>query len=98
MISIISSSRLILIILVLSVLIIPIGKSAALPTDTPIAAVKPLAAKINDKPGVDKFGVTEIYPTKPNGREWYVNMNSPLNDNNFFLSGGNQANMTFRYE
>jgi hypothetical protein len=65
--------------------------SAALPTDTAIAAVKPLASKINDKVAVDKFGVTEIYPTKPDGgREWYINMNSPLNDNSFFLSGGTE--------
>jgi hypothetical protein len=59
MISINSFSRIILIILVLSVLAIPIGKSAVLPTDTAIAAVKPLTSKINDKLGVDKFGVTE---------------------------------------
>jgi hypothetical protein len=92
MISVINSSILLLIILALSVLAIPIGKSAALP----IAVVKPLASKINDKLGVDKFGVTEIYPTKPDGREWYVNMNSPLNDNNFFLSGGTEkTNTTF---
>jgi hypothetical protein len=28
----------------------------------------------------DKFGITEIHPTKENGREWYLNMNNPLND------------------
>jgi hypothetical protein len=28
----------------------------------------------------DKFGISEIYPTKENGREWYLNMNNPLND------------------
>jgi hypothetical protein len=28
----------------------------------------------------DKFGITEIYPTKENGREWYLNMTNPLND------------------
>ena len=89
MISIISSSRLILIILTASVLTIPIEIGATLSTDTAIAAVKPLTSKISDKLGVDKFGVTEIYPTKPNGgREWYINMNSPLTDNSFSLSGG----------
>ncbi len=25
----------------------------------------------------DKFGILEIYPTKPGGREWFINMNSP---------------------
>ena len=74
-----------------AVLTILIEMSAALPTDTAIAAVKPLVSKINDKVAVDKFGVTELYPTKPDGgREWYINMNSPLNDNSFFLSGGTE--------
>lgn len=25
----------------------------------------------------DKFGIHKIYPTKQNGREWYINMNNP---------------------
>ncbi|MGC2572282.1 MAG: hypothetical protein WA364_12285 [Candidatus Nitrosopolaris sp.] len=87
-----NSSRLTLIILAVSVLTIPIQRTAAVSTDTAITtAVKPLASKINNKVGVDKFGITEIYPTKPDGgREWYINMKSPLNDNNFFLSGGTE--------
>lgn len=28
----------------------------------------------------DKFGVRKIYPTKPGGREWFVNMNNPTDD------------------
>lgn len=28
----------------------------------------------------DKFGIAEIYPTKENGREWYLNMSNPYND------------------
>jgi len=31
----------------------------------------------------DKFGTLQIYPTKPNGREWFVNMENPLEDNIF---------------
>jgi hypothetical protein len=43
-------------------------------------------------PLVDKFGITEIYPTAPvGGREWYVNMSSPTNDTNFYLSGGGES-------
>jgi len=39
----------------------------------------------------DKFGINEIYPTKiGGGREWYVNMSDPLNDRNFYLSGGGE--------
>jgi hypothetical protein len=29
---------------------------------------------------LNKFGITEIYPTKENGREWYLNMSNPYND------------------
>jgi hypothetical protein len=56
MISIISSSRLILIILVASVLSILIETSAALPTNVAIAATLPVS-KNDDKVAVDKFGI-----------------------------------------
>ncbi|MDP9289362.1 MAG: hypothetical protein M3P08_14365 [Thermoproteota archaeon] len=40
---------------------------------------------------VDKFGIKEIYPTKPDGgMEWFINMSSPLNDKMFSLSGGSE--------
>jgi hypothetical protein len=28
----------------------------------------------------DKFGIKKIYPTKPGGEEWYMNMQDPTND------------------
>jgi hypothetical protein len=31
----------------------------------------------------DKFGILEIYPTKPGGREWFINMNNPTEDPGF---------------
>lgn len=31
----------------------------------------------------DKFGVLQIYPTKPNGREWFLNMENPIKDDVF---------------
>ncbi len=34
----------------------------------------------------DKFGIREIYPTKENGREWYVNMENPKYDQNFSIT------------
>ena len=34
----------------------------------------------------DKFGIREIYPTKENGREWYVNMENPKDDQNFSIT------------
>jgi hypothetical protein len=30
--------------------------------------------------GVDKFGIKEIYPTKPGGEEWFMNMQDPKSD------------------
>ena len=38
--------------------------------------------------GYDKFGTREIYPTKEDGREWYVNMNNPMDDENFSVTFG----------
>ena len=34
----------------------------------------------------DKFGIREIYPTKVNGREWFVNMENPKEDKNFAIT------------
>src|SRR6185436_13020351 len=31
----------------------------------------------------DKFGILEIYPTKPDGREWFIDMNNPTKDPGF---------------
>ena len=86
------SSVLILIILATSVLVSVLYEiSTASATNVAIAASTPLISKNNNKVAVDKFGIREIYPTKPNGgREWFINMNSPLNDNSFFLSGGTE--------
>lgn len=36
--------------------------------------------------GTDIFGVNEIYPTKENGREWFVNMQNPKEDDSFSIS------------
>jgi hypothetical protein len=33
----------------------------------------------------DKFGVKEIYPTKTNGREWYINMDDPQADKTLII-------------
>lgn len=30
--------------------------------------------------GFDQFGIKEIYPTKPGGEQWFMNMNDPNND------------------
>jgi hypothetical protein len=41
--------------------------------------------------GVDKFGIKEIHPTKKDGREWYINMNNPVNDTLFSIGGSSQS-------
>lgn len=33
--------------------------------------------------GVDIFGVKKIYPDKPNGEKWFMNMNNPNSDSRF---------------
>jgi hypothetical protein len=36
--------------------------------------------------GEDIFGVKEIYPTAKDGREWFINMEDPLNDESFSIT------------
>jgi len=89
MISIICSSVLIFLIVASSVLVSVLYEiNAVLPTKAALGAAQAIS---NNKVATDKFGITEIYPTKPNGgREWYINMSSPLNDTSFSLSGGSE--------
>jgi hypothetical protein len=42
--------------------------------------------KIATPEGQDSFGVNEIYPTKENGREWFINMQNPEEDETFEIS------------
>ncbi len=89
--SIICSVVLIVIILASSVLVSILNEiNTASPTNTAVAAVAPVISKNNNKVTVDKFGIREIYPTKSNGTEWYINMSSPLNDKSFSLTGGGE--------
>ncbi len=36
--------------------------------------------------GKDIFGINEIYPTVKNGREWFIDMEDPLNDKTFSIT------------
>ena len=36
--------------------------------------------------GKDIFGVDEIYPTAKDGREWFINMQDPLDDDAFSIT------------
>jgi hypothetical protein len=89
MISIICSSVLIFLIVASSVLVSVLYEiNAVLPTKAALGTAQAIS---NNKVATDKFGIIEIYPTKPNGgREWYINMSSPLNDKSFSLSGGSE--------
>lgn len=42
--------------------------------------------------GLDKFGTSEIYPTKTGGRQWYINMKNPMIDHLF--SKSSNVNLT----
>ena len=35
------------------------------------------------QPGVDRFGVDMLYPTKTTGQEWHLNMENPISDGRF---------------
>ncbi|CAN5361289.1 hypothetical protein BH18THE2_BH18THE2_39730 [soil metagenome] len=40
----------------------------------------------NSERVVDKFGIKEIYPTKPGGREWFLNADDPRSDGLFYIT------------
>jgi hypothetical protein len=40
----------------------------------------------NSEGVVDQFGIKEIYPTKPGGREWFLNSDDPRSDGIFFIT------------
>ncbi|WP_148686343.1 hypothetical protein [Candidatus Nitrosocosmicus hydrocola] len=42
--------------------------------------------RITTPGGQDQFSVSEIYPTKEEGREWYINMQNPEEDDVFSIS------------
>ena len=47
---------------------------------------QPEPQKVITPEGKDKFGVDEIYPTVKNGREWFINMRDPLEDEAFSIT------------
>jgi hypothetical protein len=40
----------------------------------------PLSSSPSKNGVVDKFGIRELYPTKPGGEEWFMNMQNPRSD------------------
>ena len=48
----------------------------------------PLPNTASSPARLDKFGIKEIYPTIQGGREWYINMKNPRNDNIFSIGTG----------
>ncbi|CAN5840859.1 hypothetical protein BH23THE1_BH23THE1_12700 [soil metagenome] len=47
---------------------------------------EPQPREIITPEGKDIFGVDEIYPTAKDGREWFINMEDPLNDKSFSIT------------
>lgn len=50
------------------------------------SVITPVFASIQNSSGLDNFGIREIYPTKENGREWYINMEDPKEDEHFSIT------------
>ena len=66
-----------------------ISQLTQLQTRRAVAAVGVLCQMPQSSPaGLDKFGIKEIYPTMQGGREWYINMSNPRNDNIFSIGTG----------
>ena len=42
--------------------------------------------RITTPEGQDQFNINEIYPTKEGGREWFINMQNPKEDDTFSMS------------
>jgi hypothetical protein len=40
----------------------------------------------NSSKGADIFGIKEIYPTRPDGREWFLNSEDPRSDGIFYIT------------
>lgn len=40
----------------------------------------------NSSKGEDIFGIKEIYPTRPDGREWFLNSEDPRSDGIFYIT------------
>jgi hypothetical protein len=55
-------------------------------TENSFSASAAAEGTITNSSEVDKFGIQKIYPTKQGGREWFLNMDNPLLDNNFAIT------------
>lgn len=51
-------------------------------TVPPSSSASDIQKSVNHS-GYDKFGVLKIYPTKENGREWFMNTSNPQSDRDF---------------
>jgi hypothetical protein len=65
----------------ISVVILVIYSPLVLPGFSTLSTDNSNTATINDE-----FGIKQIYPTEPGGREWYINMNDPRSDGLFFIT------------
>ncbi|MBV9178637.1 MAG: hypothetical protein JO297_16550 [Nitrososphaeraceae archaeon] len=45
-----------------------------------LSSSPPLSSSHSNSGVVDKFGIRELYPTKPGGEEWFMNMQNPRSD------------------
>jgi hypothetical protein len=69
----------------------PNGETASI-TTVSTNTIPPLSSssdmqEADNYSGYDKFGVLKIYPTKENGREWFMNTTNPQSDRDFIIDG-----------
>ncbi|MGZ5550345.1 MAG: metallophosphoesterase, partial [Nitrososphaeraceae archaeon] len=66
----------------------PISSSTTPPTSsTQSLTATSTTPTTTDKSDVDVFGIKKIYPTKPGGEEWFMNMDNMKADPRFEISG-----------
>jgi hypothetical protein len=51
-----------------------------------LSAATAASSSENSEKTIDKFGIKEIYPTKPGGREWFLNSEDPRADGLFYIT------------
>ena len=50
---------------------------------TTVSATITKTTNLSNTKNLDKFGISKLYPTKPNGEEWYMDMSNPTSDPRF---------------
>ena len=66
------------------------AQSVSPPLSSSASTTIKATSQTDNNPVVDKFGVKQIYPTKPGGEEWFMNMDNIKTDPRFEMKGNIQ--------